>query len=612
MPVGWERHGRSSVNIHRLDWRLPAAVAVLLLLVSGALVALTYGESRRAAVEAADLRLQTLAQQLGANVQQSASVLRQQAETTAADPSLIDLLTGGEPPDTVQRQFEARLKEQPQVLRLELRTVADAVVVSAAAVDAPEMPAPWTAVTQWASRDAVTMSPPVASEGTGLYAVAAPVRANGQTIGFVVTWRRVVSGESSRELLEHLLGPHTRILVGQPEGVWVDLLDDKVVAPLTLVPDARGVYWAHHADEQWVGAVHVIGGTSWSLLVELPAAVVFGPSRQLLRNTAAVALLLTALGTCGGWVISRRLLAPLRALTRAAIELADGNTATKVPFSRHDEIGSLAAAFNIMASRVAKGRRELETRVQERTDELTRALAQVRERSQQLEGSNRELESFCYTISHDLRAPLRSIDGFSDVLLTDHADQLDDTGRGYLMRVRRAAKRMDTLINDLLELAKVSRVSLEVQPVAIDRLAARAVEYLREREPGRAVEVHIQPDLDVQGDPRLLRLALQNLLENAWKFTGPRTAARIECGATRVDGAQTYFVRDNGVGFDMAHASKLFGIFQRLHSMDQFPGTGVGLAIVQRVIERHGGRIWADAAPDAGATFYFTLEATHG
>ncbi len=587
-------------------------MAVLLLLVSGALVALTYAESRRSAVERADLRLQTLAQQLSANVQQNASVLLQRAETTAADSSLVDVLSGGERPDTVQRQFQASLKEQPQVLRLELRTVADVVVVSAAAVDAPEMPASWTAVPQWASRDAVTMSPPVATGDTGVYAVAVPIRRDADTIGFFVTWRRVVSGASSRELLEHLMGPHTRILVGQPEGVWVDLLDDEVLPALALEPDDRGAYWVHQEDQQWMGAVQTIAGTPWSLRVEVPASVVFGPSWLLLKNTAAVALLLTALGTFGGWVISRRLLAPLRALTRAAIELADGHVTTKVPFSTNDEIGSLAAAFNIMAARVAKGRRELETRVQERTEELTRALAQVREHSVQLEGSNRELESFCYTISHDLRAPLRSIDGFSDVLLTDHADQLDDTGRGYLMRVRRAAKRMDALINDLLELAKVSRVSLDVRPVAIERLAERAIQDLQEREPGRVVEVVIHSGLQAHGDPRLLALVFQNLLENAWKFTAPRAVARIECGVEQADGASRYFVRDNGVGFDMAHASKLFGIFQRLHAMDEFPGTGVGLAIVQRVIERHGGRIWADAAPDAGATFFFTLEATHG
>lgn len=588
------------------------AVAFLLLLVSGALVALTYGESRRAAVETANLRLQTLAGQLGANLRQNAATLMRQAETTVADTSLVAVVGGTQPPDPLQRQFESRLKDLPQTLALEVWTIDGALLVSAVADGAPDRPAPWSGFPAWAARERVSMSPPVSSGGTGLYAMVAPVRVAGETAGFHVTWRRVVSGGESRALLGNLIGPDSRILVGQPEGEWVDLLEAGIDAPLRLQPDDRGVYWAEHDNQQWMGAVHPIAGTPWSLRVEFPESAVFGPSWSLLKNTSAVALLLTALGTFGGWVISRRMLGPLRALTRAATEVADGNLTPKVPFSTQDEIGNLAAAFNIMASRVADGRRLLEARVQERTDELTRALAQVRAHALQLEGSNRELESFCYTISHDLRAPLRSIDGFSEALESEHAHQLDAAGLAYLARVRRAAKRMDQLISDLLELAKVSRVELMVRPVALDRLAQRAINDLRDRDPDRAVNVVVQPGLNVHGDPRLLTLAMQNLIENAWKFTRTRPRAHIECGAEQTGGAVTYFIRDNGVGFDMAHAGKLFGIFQRLHSMDQFPGTGVGLAIVQRVIERHGGRIWAEAVPDGGATFFFTVEAAHG
>ncbi len=600
------------LNFHRLDWRLPFAVAVLLLLISGALVALTYGESRRGAVETAELRLQTLVRQLGSNLQENATALMRQAEASAADADLIEVVSGRQPPDELRQRFETRLKDLPQTFGVQVWTAAGAAVLSVAAEGAPTMPAPWDGFPRWASQEGVKMSPPVASDGTGIYAIAAPVRVDGELVGFFVTRRRVVSGGGSRELLEQLIGPRTRILVGQPGGVWVDLLGDAIEAPLGVESDDRGVYWVRHDNQPWMGALHSIEGMPWSLRVEFPASVVFGPSWSLLKNTSVVALLLTALGTFGGWVISRRMLGPLRALTRAATEVADGTLTPEVPFTRPDEIGNLAAAFNIMARRVTDGRRQLEARVQERTDELTTALAQVRAHARQLEGSNRELESFCYTISHDLRAPLRSIDGFSEALESEHAHQLDQHAMAYLRRVRRAAKRMDQLITDLLELAKVSRVELTVRPVALNDLAERAVNELREREPGRTVDVVIHPDLKVDGDPRLLTMAVQNLVENAWKFTGTRPQARIECGAEHTGGAVTYFVRDNGVGFDMAHAGKLFGIFQRLHSMDQFPGTGVGLAIVQRVIERHGGRIWADAVPDGGATFYFTLEGSHG
>jgi light-regulated signal transduction histidine kinase (bacteriophytochrome) len=194
-------------------------------------------------------------------------------------------------------------------------------------------------------------------------------------------------------------------------------------------------------------------------------------------------------------------------------------------------------------------------------------------------------------------------------LLTDYGGQLDETAKGYLTRVRRAAKRMGQLIDDLLELSRVSRVELIASPVALDELAARLVRDLRERDPRRAVDFQVQAGTPAHGDSRLLALVLQNLFENAWKFTSTRANARIEFGVSSDRPPATYFVRDNGVGFDMAHAGKLFGIFQRLHSVDEFPGTGVGLAIVQRIVERHGGRVWVDAKPDEGATFFFTLEA---
>jgi light-regulated signal transduction histidine kinase (bacteriophytochrome)/HAMP domain-containing protein len=343
--------------------------------------------------------------------------------------------------------------------------------------------------------------------------------------------------------------------------------------------------------------------------VEFPESVVFAQAKDLLRNTILIGLLVTGIGAIGGWVIGRRLMSPLRALTQAAAKVADGTEPARVPLRRADEIGELATAFNTMAERVAEGRQHLEARVAERTLELARALEQLEDDAKQLARSNRELEAFSYTISHDLRAPLRSIDGFSDALLTDYADRLDETGKGYLTRVRRAATRMGQLIDDLLELARVSRVELVASPVALDALAARLVRDLRERDPRRAVDILIQAGTPAHGDSRLLALVLQNLFENAWKFTSRQANARIEFGVSSEGPPATYFVRDNGVGFDMAHSAKLFGIFQRLHSVDEFPGTGVGLAIVQRIVERHGGRIWVDARPDEGATFFFTLAA---
>jgi light-regulated signal transduction histidine kinase (bacteriophytochrome) len=220
---------------------------------------------------------------------------------------------------------------------------------------------------------------------------------------------------------------------------------------------------------------------------------------------------------------------------------------------------------------------------------------------------NGELEAFSYSVSHDLRTPLRAIDGFSQALVEDCADKLDQAGRSHLDRIRSATQRMGLLIDDLLKLARVTRGELSVGDVDLSALAGEVVRDLRERAPDRPVETTIAPGLTARGDARLMRVALENLLANAWKFTNGRTPAQIEFGRTADNGDAAYYVRDNGAGFDMAYAGKLFGAFQRLHDAGKFPGTGIGLATVQRVIRKHGGRIWAEAETDKGATFFFTL-----
>ncbi|MGO4852548.1 PAS domain S-box protein [Phaeovulum sp. W22_SRMD_FR3] len=225
----------------------------------------------------------------------------------------------------------------------------------------------------------------------------------------------------------------------------------------------------------------------------------------------------------------------------------------------------------------------------------------------ELEVLNKELEAFSASVSHDLRSPLRAIDGFSKALLEDYADKLDEDGRDYLHRVRGGAQRMGMLIDDLLNLARITRAELLFEEVNLSILADQVIEELHQAEPERMVEVEVVAGMHVRGDRRLLKIALDNLIGNAWKFTGKTEHARIEVGI-RKEGTQVlHYVRDNGAGFDMAYADQLFRAFQRLHDARLFPGTGVGLATVQRIMHKHGGRIWAEAEPGQGATFYFTL-----
>jgi two-component system, sensor histidine kinase and response regulator len=224
-----------------------------------------------------------------------------------------------------------------------------------------------------------------------------------------------------------------------------------------------------------------------------------------------------------------------------------------------------------------------------------------------LEHKNRELESFSYAVSHDLRAPLRRIDSFSRAVLESQGERLDESGRQFLSRVREASQHMSQLIDDVLYLSRVTRAELREQEVDLSALSNLILTRLGESEPQRNVEVKVRPGVVVAGDGQLLRIALENLLENAWKFTANEPESRIEFGVTNASGESTYFVRDNGAGFDMTYVDRLFGPFQRLHAQHEFPGSGIGLATVQRIIHRHGGRVWAEGLVGQGATFHFTL-----
>lgn len=240
----------------------------------------------------------------------------------------------------------------------------------------------------------------------------------------------------------------------------------------------------------------------------------------------------------------------------------------------------------------------------------------VQERTAQLEAANKELEAFSYSVSHDLRAPLRHINGFSQALSEDYADKLDEEGRGYLKEVRGATQEMSQLIDDVLQLARVTRTEMRSKSVDLSELAQSVVADLRNRDAGRVVAFKIEEGLSTRGDQRLLQIMLSNLLGNAWKFTSKQEQPEIVFGCEQKDGETVCFVRDNGAGFEMTFADKLFGAFQRLHTADEFEGTGIGLATVRRIVNRHGGRVWADGAVGKGATFYFTLpnlkEIRHG
>jgi signal transduction histidine kinase len=359
--------------------------------------------------------------------------------------------------------------------------------------------------------------------------------------------------------------------------------------------------------------------------------------RSRLRQYSVIVAVVLAASSLFAFLLSTQL---QRIISRPILHLAETaklvsrekNFRVRASKFAQDETGVLIDGFNEMLDQIEmrdaalmKAQEDLERRVEERTSELQLEIIQreqaqaeldrlneeleqrVKQRTAELTAANRELAAFSYSVSHDLRAPLRKIDGFSQALLEDYGHVLEPEAMEYLDRVRAASQQMAQLIDDLLNLSRLTRSEMRRESVDLSAMARSIIADLKQRQPARDVCAQIQEGLAATADERLLRIALSNLLGNAWKFTEKEQKARIEFGMLSDDGCPAFFVRDNGAGFDMAYANKLFGPFQRLHTQDEFEGTGVGLATVQRIVNRHGGRIWAEAAVGRGATFYFTL-----
>lgn len=299
---------------------------------------------------------------------------------------------------------------------------------------------------------------------------------------------------------------------------------------------------------------------------------------------------------------------PIIALTRTARAVAErGDYSVRAPGIGKGEFVLLTDAFNQMLDRIHEGDRALREREEQLCCLNVELEHRVEERTHKFQEANKELEAFSYSVSHDLRAPLRAIDGFSRILAEDYAGKLDDDGKRLLGVIRSNTQNMGRLIDDLLTFSRLSRKQLETSPVNMSELADDVFQQLKLGFADQKIQFKLAQLPDTTADPALIRQVFVNLLSNAAKYSRPRGEAVIEVNGRRQNGDYIYSVKDNGVGFDMTYSAKLFGVFQRLHSVEEFEGTGVGLAIVQRIVQRHGGRVWAEAKVNEGATFYFSL-----
>jgi signal transduction histidine kinase len=336
------------------------------------------------------------------------------------------------------------------------------------------------------------------------------------------------------------------------------------------------------------------GGQEFNIVAEQAISQALAMAISTVVITVGLVIVALIVASALGFLAVRQIVRPIQAMAAAAQAVSTGDLSQRIEFTSQDELGILADTLNSMTIQLQTLISSLEQ--------------QVAERTAQLEASNKELEAFAYSVSHDLRAPLRHIAGFADLLLKREEEQLDATSLHYLETIAQSTERMGRLIDDLLALSRAGRTEMQTHRVALDEMVRKVRRELAPKEASRRIIWEIAPLPPVEADPVLLRQVWVNLLSNAVKFTAPRPEARIEIGALPAkDDYVTLFVRDNGVGFDPQYAHKLFGVFQRLHREEDFAGTGIGLATVRRIVERHGGQVWAESEPGRGATFYFTL-----
>ena len=380
-------------------------------------------------------------------------------------------------------------------------------------------------------------------------------------------------------------------------------------------------------------------GDNWTLVLCLPTKVAFASAFELRNKLIIIFLFASVIASIIIYLFSRTISMPIVKLSNASLEVGKGNLDVKLEVTSKDEIGKLTAAFNKMVSDLKESRNELltysselEIKVEKRTRELKIANEQlqldvierrkteeqikrlneeleqkVSERTAQLEASIKELTGFTYSVSHDLRAPFRHIIGFVELLKERASQSLDEESMRYLNVISDSTKQLGRLLDDILDFIRIGRTEISKSKVSLDNLVKEAIGLMGKETEGRDIVWKIDHLPEVYGDQNMLRTLLVNLISNALKFTRPRPQAIIEIGCTSGDHEEVFYVRDNGVGFDMQYVKKLFGVFHRLHHPDEFEGTGIGLANVRRIIERHGGRIWAEGKANEGATFYFSL-----
>jgi signal transduction histidine kinase len=417
-----------------------------------------------------------------------------------------------------------------------------------------------------------------------------------QPIGYLTVWSRIGANPQTRDLLSRLIGSGATIFIGNARGdLWSDFGGSVRRFPTVMPVDGSVVQYNRPDSNNLLATARVLEGTPWAIAIEMESTSALESADQFLRRAVIAGILILLAATIAAWLLSRRITRPLHQLTVSAKAMASGDYSARVDIARRDEIGMLGESFNAMADRVGEAHRELELKVEERT--------------KQLRDRNEDLEAFVHSVSHDLRAPLRAMHGFSQALLEDFPDQLDSAARDYAQRIAVAALRMDQLTQDLLIFSRVSRTDISLGTVELEPVLRDAVGQFEADIALRHAEVKLEsPFPPVVAHRATLEQAVANLVGNALKFIPTGAAPEIVVRTVSSNGTVRIWVEDNGIGIDPAHQQRIFSVFERLNDVQSYAGTGMGLAIVRKAVERMGGRVGVESHLGAGSRFWIDLQ----
>lgn len=593
-----------SKNGMSIQQKLPLIVSGFLLVVIVLYSFASYEAVRQASLDVARQRLLALTDQLAQLFDQSARNEEKAIHTVASDSSIRSFV-----------ESSGRFSREAALATLRKSGPRPEITMRAEILDANGTPV-LTASPEPSERHE-ELAPDIARASVGpqfatvgrfrlindslAYPEIAAIMQKDHPVGYVVRWRRVAATTQARDQLAQLLGTKAGLYMGNDHGdVWTDFVAQSPKPPISGDMKPGQIYdYTRPGGTAQVAATHAVSGVPWVVLVEFSRTAVMAPATAFLRRAVYIGLAVLLVATLLVWVVSRSITRPLTELTSAASALAAGDYSTVVETGRTDELGELSHAFNAMVGQVEAAHGTLEDKVRERTEQL-------RER-------NEELETFGHSISHDLRAPLRAMHGFSQALLEDCGDQLDDVGKDYAQRVVAGAHKMDALIQDLLAYSQVSRNDMALADVSLADVAKEAVTQVEADVSSAGAIVSVSPDLPtVLGNRVTLVQSVANLVANGVKFVPKGRTPEIRVRAEQNNGHTRLWVEDNGIGIDPAHHERVFGVFERLHKSEVYPGTGIGLAIVRKSVERMGGKVGVVSAVGEGSRFWIELTTARG